>query len=619
MSPSGSAPEEAESRLIAGRYRLTEPLGSGAMGTVWAGYDEVLHRSVAIKELKVPPGVPEGEMVAMRERMMREARTLGGLSHPNVITLYDVVAVDGDPFVVMELLPSRDLSKVIGAQGKLSAAEAATVGHAMASALQAAHRAGITHRDVKPGNVLVAEDGRIKLTDFGIARKRDDVTMTQTGLVLGSPAYIAPEVAAGQPVTPAADLWGLGATLFAALEARPPYDVEGDPVKTVTAVVHAEVPRVSMGGPLADVIAALMVKDPERRLGLADVKRRLRPLVDDPEDPVFPGSPEAFIPPPDTSGRVIGETDSGGSAAPAQYNSYGATTTGTSAPRRWNTSRPDGTPAPLAAEPGPMPPPPAPPRPSDGYGTQGTGYPAQGTQGGYPQGTQGGYGRPSWQPTGSVPSRPPIARSAPPQTRAQAGLSGKMLVPLILAGMVAVLVGAGFGWSTIRVLVGQSSLTTDLVSPASGAGVTLKAYTDNAPGGLGFTVKTPDTWEQYRVAPQGNGSASVRFVSPDGSRELRVDKIVGSRTKPATTTDFTNLLTPSGMGVDKVTVESSSGAQVTYRSERTGPQGVSSRFGYAQLTKAGDDMWVAQLIVPATQADDPARDLFSKMVSGFTP
>jgi hypothetical protein len=185
--------------------------------------------------------------------------------------------------------------------------------------------------------------------------------------------------------------------------------------------------------------------------------------------------------------------------------------------------------------------------------------------------------------------------------------------------MVAVLVGAAFGWSTIRVLVGQSSLTTDLVSPQSGGTVNLKSYTDNSQGGLGFTVKTPDTWEQYRVAPPGNGPVSVRFVSPDGSRELRVDKIVGSKTRPASATDFTNLLAPGGLGVDKVGVESNTGTEVTYRSERTGPQGVSSRFGYAQLTKAGDDLWVAQLIVPAGQAGENAKDMFDAMVDNFTP
>ncbi|MDN5932238.1 MAG: serine/threonine protein kinase, partial [Pseudonocardia sp.] len=206
------------------------------MGTVWAAYDEVLRRRVAVKELKVPLGVPDQEALDMRERILREARAVGGLSHPNVITVFDVVDAGGEPVVVLELVPSRNLAEMISDHGALTVAQAAVVGYATAGGLRAAHRAGITHRDVKPGNVLIADDGRVKLTDFGIARNVADAPMTSAGLVLGSPAYIAPEVAAGQPVTPAADLWGLGATLYAAVEGRPPYDVGGDPVQTITEV-----------------------------------------------------------------------------------------------------------------------------------------------------------------------------------------------------------------------------------------------------------------------------------------------------------------------------------------------------------------------------------------------
>src|SRR4051794_981816 len=263
------------------------------MGTVWSGFDEVLQRRVAVKELKIPAGVPTHEAAEARERIMREARALGGLSHPNIIIVFDVVEVEGDPMVVMELVQSRNLATLIGEQGALSAAQAAVVGFATAGGLRAAHRAGITHRDVKPGNVLIADDGRVKLTDFGIARNIADAPMTSVGLVLGSPAYIAPEVAAGQAVTPAADLWGLGATLFAAVEGRPPYDVHGDPVSTITEVVDGDVPRVRSNGPVADVIHALMVKDPDRRMPLEEVRQRLRPLIDDPDDPVYPGSPDA--------------------------------------------------------------------------------------------------------------------------------------------------------------------------------------------------------------------------------------------------------------------------------------------------------------------------------------
>jgi serine/threonine protein kinase len=341
--------ENDQERLVGGRYRLSSELGSGAMGTVWSGYDDVLQRRVAIKELKVPPGVPEQEARDLRERIMREARALGGLSHPNVITVFDVVVDDGQPVVVLELVPSRNLATMIGENGALTAGQAAVVGFATAGGLRAAHRAGITHRDVKPGNVLIADDGRVKLTDFGIARNAADAPMTSVGLVLGSPAYIAPEVAAGQPVTPAADLWGLGATLFAAVEGRPPYDVHGDPVSTITEVVDGEVPRPRGSGPVVDVIAALMVKDPSRRMPLEEVRQRLRPLIDDPDDPLYPGSPDA----PTMESAAITRPPRP-PAPPTPRHSPTAST-------RLPAARHD---VPLAADPGPLPGrPPRPPTP----------------------------------------------------------------------------------------------------------------------------------------------------------------------------------------------------------------------------------------------------------------
>ena len=280
------APADAPGpRRLVGRYRLEHELGRGAMGTVWSAYDEVLHRAVAVKEVRLS-SVPVNERGIVRERTLREARATAMLSHPNVVTLYDVVEVNSEPYVVMELLPSRSLASYIGERGTLTQPEAAEIGSAVASALTTAHRAGITHRDVKPGNVLIGENGQIKLTDFGIARNAAEQSMTQTGTVLGSPPYIAPEVAMGRAVGPAADLWGLGATLFACLEGRPPYDA-GDPVGTVTEVVHGDVPVPTGRGPVVDVIRGLMVKDPALRMPLAAVRRRLRPLLSDPEGPVL--------------------------------------------------------------------------------------------------------------------------------------------------------------------------------------------------------------------------------------------------------------------------------------------------------------------------------------------
>jgi hypothetical protein len=260
-------------RLVAGRYRLGAVLGRGTMGTVWSAHDEVLGRPVAVKEVLLPPGIPDAEADALRERSLREARAIAALSHPNVVTLYDVAREGAAPFVVMELVASASLAELLR-DGALPPHRVVAIGAAVAAALQAAHAAGITHRDVKPGNVLMAHDGRIKLTDFGIARNPADQTLTATGLMLGSPAYIAPEIASGGPINPAADLWGLGATLFAAVEGRPPYDA-GTAMATVAAVVHGEVPTTSCSGPLAEVISGLMVKEPARRITLSQVRQLL--------------------------------------------------------------------------------------------------------------------------------------------------------------------------------------------------------------------------------------------------------------------------------------------------------------------------------------------------------
>lgn len=662
MPATGQVPENqaanqaaAEERLIGERYRLTDPLGRGAMGTVWAGYDEVLHRPVAVKELRVPPGIPSGEMTAMRERMMREARTLGGLSHPNVITLYDVVDVAGDPYVVLELLPSRNLGEVIEEQGRLSVAQAASVGIAVAAALEASHKANITHRDVKPGNVLVAHDGRIKLTDFGIARRRDDLTMTATGLVLGSPAYIAPEVAAGEEVTPAADLWGLGATLFASLEARPPYDVDGDPVKTVTAVVHDDVPLPTRAGPLTEIITALMVKDPAGRLSLPEVRRRLRPMLADPDDPLFPGSPEAFSRPPayerdspstggsgligGSAGEDLGSswTQSGRTATTSGPASGGQAPTWTGAAGTGFGGGAAGTgqhgypqppaaqpPAPLAADPGPLPggtgwgAPPAPPspRPVSPQPRQFGGYPSAG----YPPAPSAGY--PPGPSAGYPPGAPP--RPTGPSLGAPAATPKRPAGPMVLlAGALAVLVGLLGGWAGTRVLVSQSPLSTGLVSPgALSQSTSLKTHVDAAgvygTGALGFSVGVPRDWEEYRLAGD-NDVTTVMFVSPDGSRELRFDKLRGSRERPANPNDFVNSLTAARVGVTGIAVQERTGNQLRYRTDRKSSEGTSSRVHYAQLTPAGTDVWVLQLAVPADAAGDTNKQLFASVVQGFKP
>ena len=270
--------DNSEGRLVAGRYRLLSPLGSGGMGTVWRAQDEVLGRGVAVKEVVFPRGLSAQDCDVLRERTRREARAAARLDHPSAVTVFDVVEEEGSPFLVMELVEARPLSQVVRSDGPLTPAATARVGLALLGALELAHRHGIVHRDVKPGNVLLgggADDtGRVVLTDFGIASSVGDSSITSTGLLLGSPSYIAPERARGLPPEPASDLWSLGATLFTAVEGRPPYD-GGDPLTTVTAVVTGEHAPFERAGPLQDVLEGLLEREPSRRLTAVAARRML--------------------------------------------------------------------------------------------------------------------------------------------------------------------------------------------------------------------------------------------------------------------------------------------------------------------------------------------------------
>src|SRR5215218_1449490 len=227
---------DAPTRTIGGRYRLDKSIGSGGMGTVWAGTDELLGREVAVKEVRFPPELGEKEQAELRERTMREARATARLSHPNVVTTYDVVEEDGRPYIVMELLPTRSLSTVLREDGPLPPHRVAKIGLEMLGALEISHQEGVVHRDVKPGNVLLTAEGRAVLTDFGIATMAGDPALTSTGVVLGSPSYMSPEQARGKRPGAVADLWSLGATLYSAVEGRPPFDAD-NALATLTAVI----------------------------------------------------------------------------------------------------------------------------------------------------------------------------------------------------------------------------------------------------------------------------------------------------------------------------------------------------------------------------------------------
>ncbi|MGV9252489.1 protein kinase domain-containing protein [Streptomyces sp. NPDC003697] len=265
--------------LAGGRYRLADSIGSGGMGRVWRAHDEVLHRAVAIKELTAALYVSDSDRAVLLARTRAEARAAARINHSAVVTVHDVLEHDGRPWIVMELVEGRSLADAVREQGSLEPREAARVGLWVLRALRAAHTAGVLHRDVKPGNVLLSDDGRVLLTDFGIAQIEGDTTITRTGEVVGSVDYLAPERVRGHDPGPASDLWALGATLYTAVEGLSPFR-RTSPLTTMQAVVDEEPAAPRGAGPLAPVIAALLRKDPAARPGAAEAERMLAEVAE---------------------------------------------------------------------------------------------------------------------------------------------------------------------------------------------------------------------------------------------------------------------------------------------------------------------------------------------------
>ncbi|MFE7859886.1 protein kinase [Streptomyces sp. NPDC057403] len=263
-----------QGQLVAGRYRLADSIGSGGMGRVWRAHDEVLHRAVAIKELTAALYVSESDRERLLARTRAEARAAARINHSAVVTVHDVLEHDGRPWIVMELVEGHSLADAVKEHGRVEPAEAARIGLWVLRALRAAHSAGVLHRDVKPGNVLLGHDGRVLLTDFGIAQIEGDTTITRTGEVVGSVDYLAPERVRGHDPGPASDLWALGATLYTAVEGRSPFR-RTSPLSTMQAVVEEDAAEPQFAGPLGPVMAALLAKDPARRPGAAEAEQML--------------------------------------------------------------------------------------------------------------------------------------------------------------------------------------------------------------------------------------------------------------------------------------------------------------------------------------------------------
>lgn len=548
-------------RLIADRYRLEQRIGGGAMGIVWSGTDELLRRPVAVKEVLLPKGMPEGEAAELRERALREARAIALVTHPNVVTLYDVARHEGEPFVVMELVPSQSLAAVLSEHGALGDPQLALLADGVAAALDAAHRAGIVHRDVKPGNVLIGDDGRIKLSDFGISRNVSEHTITSTGIMLGTPAFIAPEIASGEAVTDAADLWGLGATLFAASEGAAPYGTDDDPLATITSVVRGPVPAPHRTGPIAEIIASLMVKDPAQRMSAEEVRRHVQSLL-----PPSGSRPFEMLLDPD--------------APTVRVRKPASTAQSTTEPQA------DDEPAPLAADPGPLPfmltePPPPAPRKRFRWGAAALVLTAvvlfAGSAAGGFAATRVLAGRDVLpeldRPAPTRPTTPRMARYVEEAKRTEDGRG-------------AFEVTAPEGWSSFRGSRNQptESMIVYLVSPDGTTEVAVERFQDYYEDGY--------TSQDYvDVLPQ-------RSAGQHGQYALEVDEQVGAAESTSGETDRHLRYTSSQGGL-------------------IGPASTAEgRITSSQLMPRNGDLWVLRVTSPGDRAGDN-EELFGTALNGF--
>ncbi|WP_218938586.1 serine/threonine-protein kinase, partial [Modestobacter altitudinis] len=268
---------------MAGRYLLSSRLGGGAMGAVWLARDELLGRNVAVKQVLIPVGSDPEATAGHRDAAMREGRIAARITHPHAVSVYDMVDDGGTPWLVMEYLPSRSLAQVLADRGILPVQQVAQIGAQVADALIATHAAGVVHRDVKPGNILIGEGGRseglVKITDFGISRARGDVSLTQTGVVKGTPAYLAPEVARGQEPDEASDVYSLGATLFACLEGTPPFGMTENPLEMLYRVAGGDFSRPRNAGALTRPLMRMLDSDPSQRPSMTEVRDQLATLA----------------------------------------------------------------------------------------------------------------------------------------------------------------------------------------------------------------------------------------------------------------------------------------------------------------------------------------------------
>jgi len=456
--------------VVAGRYELLDQIGQGAMGTVWRARDLVLDRDVAVKQVRLPELMSERDRAILRERTLREARVSAKLSHPAVVTVHDVIEADGTPWIVMELVAARSLAQVLAEDGPLPPRQVAETGMMLLGALASAHAAGIVHRDVKPGNVLLTSDGRAVLTDFGIATVDGDPELTQTGVVVGTPGFCAPERIRGGPASPASDLWSLGATLYAAAEGHGPFDGNGSPMAVLASIVHSDPPPSRSAGPLGAVIGALLSKDPARRPDAASAGQLLAAAA---TAPTAPAALAAASTGPAGTGPGGPGPDSGQAGQPPARpgrvpdGDDGARASARTDPIGFPASPPPAPPAPSA--PALPPSPPSLPAPSAASAASTRPAPATPTAGGsgtarFPAGANPGLFSPA---PGSDPFSPVLGPDTfPPTTGSNSPGAG----PAPFPGLAGPPVPSGAGSPPLPTSMGAAPLPSGSAADASLAG-----------------------------------------------------------------------------------------------------------------------------------------------------
>ncbi|MFG2354622.1 protein kinase [Streptomyces sp. NPDC048521] len=498
--------------LIAGRYRLADSIGSGGMGRVWRAHDEVLHRSVAIKELTAALYVSDSDQAILLARTRAEARAAARINHSAVVTVHDVLEHDGRPWIVMELVEGHSLADAVKERGRVEPREAARIGLWVLRALGAAHSAGVLHRDVKPGNVLLGRDGRVLLTDFGIAQIEGDTTITRTGEVVGSVDYLAPERVRGHDPGPSSDLWALGATLYTAVEGRSPFR-RTSPLGTMQAVVEEEVDEPRHAGPLGPVIAALLRKEPDRRPGAQEAEQMLAEAAEGRR----PSAAQAFVP---TQGSGLHSGSGQGPGTSGHRPGISGHGSGTSGYPSGTSRHGSGTAA-------------------SGYGygsgTSASGYGSGARGPGYGAGAAMGAGLSGTGPTGVAPTVVGPAGGARPA----AGRPRRRLRTLALVVAVAAVLGGGAAvayqqWGGTGQPSGSGTAGGTTPAPASSGSAggtsgqegTIPAGWESHDDPLGFSLSLPKGWKRKVYDVQGD--LKQIDYSPDNGRHFVRIAIDGS-------------------------------------------------------------------------------------------